>query len=420
MLKLTIHNFNEIISRLDEQAKAAAVTSVLESLSAGEYGFVNILGNEKQINSLKELLHTLNAFADTLIVLGIGGSDLGGRAIAQALGEKGSWDVIFAGDTTDPVSLEDVLKDVDWSKTIVNVVSKSGNTLETMTYYAICKDRAQKALGEHWNDHFVFTTDADSGILHRESQQFDIAQIPVPDNVGGRFSVLSAVGLFPALALGADAENLLAGGRSAVEQFTQSKMQSIPAQIALYQYAQLTLENRDLAVMMPYSSQLYEFARWFRQLWAESLGKDGKGIMPILSYGPADQHSQLQFYTQGKDTSTFTFLRVADHGVHVRVPSSGIPELEHLADVDMSDLINIQEEGTREALVDAGRPSVTIELPQVDALHLGEMFVTWELAVVILAKLLAVNAFDQPGVEDSKQKTLARLANLSKLKNDIY
>jgi glucose-6-phosphate isomerase len=386
--------------RVHSPEKSKALDKVLKHIEEHKYGFVNMVSVEDYITECETILDQIH-WADTLVVVGIGGSDLGGRAIQNALQPiDPQMRVIFFGDTTDPTEFDTLLREIELPTTVINIVSKSGQTVETMAQYLYFQNLYQ-ARHSDWTKHFVFTTDPKSGLLRQEADKYGIQTLTIPEDVGGRFSVLSPVGLFPALAMGIDIEELLEGANVAVEETVKFGPESVAFQLAWNQYLFFNQEIYSV-VCMPYSARLNEFARWFRQLWAESLGKDEVGVMPIQAYGPADQHSQLQFYTQGAFLASILFIRVSDHRSSHIIENVEIPELSFLAGKDFADIINVEQSAVVQSLTNAGRPSSTLEIDQVDADTLGEMFMTFELAVTFLAELLQINAFDQPGVEDSK------------------
>lgn len=408
MIKLQINNFVNKVEDLKTK-ESEALNTVLQRLAEGEYGFINMLGAQEYSAAAQQVAQDVADWADTLVVIGIGGSDLGGRAIQHALDDLNSkMEVIFAGDTTDPTALDALLDSVDLSGTAFNIISKSGSTTETIAHYLYLQKLVQQKVGDRWTHHFIFTTENNKGLLSQQADKHNVATLPIPNNVGGRFSVLSPVGLLPAAAMELNLDKIIQGAKDAVEEFAEQAQESISYNIAAYQFAHY-LEGLKLSVIMPYSVRLYEFSRWYRQLWAESLGKDGKGIMPVQAFGPADQHSQLQYYNQGEELATYTFLKVKDHQASHRIENVGITEVNYLEGVDFCDLINIECDATQASLTKSNRPNITLEISKVDEYALGQLFLIYEIAVVLLAEMLHVDAFDQPGVEDSKLEMYKRL-----------
>lgn len=378
-----------------------ALANVEAELAAGKYGFVEILKDQSILADSTTALSKLD-WAKTLVVVGIGGSDLGARVIKEAFADSSNStarQVLFHGDSTDPAQIQRLLAQINLQETVFVIISKSGETVETISQYLFFKDLYQQQDATTWAQHFLFITDPEKGILRQEAEKFQIPTLAIPPTVGGRFSVLSAVGLLPALAMGVAVEELVQGALDFVQDETSRKLSK---QIALSQYL-LWQQQLKLIVLMPYSIQLQEFGRWFRQLWAESLGKNGTGIMPIKADGPADQHSQLQFYNQGELLQSFLFIDIAERNSDFQVPDTDISDLTYLSGHSFSKIISAERQATAYSLYKHGRPSATIELTQLTPYSLGQLFMLFELAVVYLGALFNINPFDQPGVEESKQ-----------------
>lgn len=386
-------------STIDNEADhvASSIANVEERLQRGEYGFVEVLHQDTYVKDVRNVFVNLR-WAEYMVVIGIGGSDLGARTIIEAFCQKNRpIKVLFVGDSTDPVAFKRKLDAVDISKTVFNVVSKSGGTLETLSSYVFFKSQVKKQVA-NWSKHFVFTTSGVSGILKDEAERHNVITLPVPEEVGGRFSVLTPVGLLPALAGGVRIEEMV---DSAYHFATSDKARKMAQEIARSQF-ELYQQGTKLSVMMTYSIQLQEFARWFRQLWAESLGKDGGGILPIKAWGPADQHSQGQFYNQGSPLQSVMFVKVKNRSVNYVLEEIDVPEAQFLEGVDFNKIVNIEADASMKSIYNNGRPVSMITINELDEKSLGELFMLFELAVVYLAEMLGVNAFDQPGVEDGK------------------
>lgn len=397
-----------LISQATQQATAtqvsAAVAKVEAKIAAQEYDFITELANQSYLEQT-EAVFTQLSWAQTMVIVGIGGSDLGARAIQQALeAENPPMTVLFHGDSTDPESITRLFRKINLEKTVFVIISKSGQTVETISQYVFLKHYLQQ-FKQTWQQHFVFVTDAKEGILRAEADQQKIVTLPIPPGVGGRFSVLTPVGLLAARAMGVSITALVAGAASAAADSTlRQQMQALATT-----HFQLYTQGTKLVVMEPYSVQLAEFARWFRQLWAESLGKDGKGIMPIQAYGPADQHSQEQFYNQGEPLQSLLYLRIEERPEHYPITTVDIADVSYLQGHTFQEIINIEQEASALALKKVGRPSAVLKIKQLNAEALGQLFMFFELGVVYLAEMLGVNAFDQPGVEEGKQMIYALL-----------
>lgn len=393
---------NKTVSE-NKKTVEGAIARVEQKIKAKEYGFINILSEKKMIKQMQTVFQSIR-FAKTLVVVGIGGSDLGARAVQQAIEmDRPAMDVLFHGDSTDPVAITRLLRQIDLEDTAFCIISKSGETIETISQYVLFK-AIMKQQTDDWAEHFVFITDAKKGILREEATEHHILTLPIPDDVGGRFSVQTTVGLFPSLAMSVDIEQLLKGAENVVKEYRE-----VAQQIASDQFL-LSEEGLKVSILMPYSVQLEEFARWFRQLWAESLGKDGdKGILPIQARGPADQHSQVQFYTQGTLLHSLLFLRIEKREDDYTMDDVDIKAVSYLKGHSFHEIVNAEQQATALALKKLGRPSAVLSIEKLDAFSLGQLFMVFELAVVYLAEMLGVNAFDQPGVEEGKVMMYALL-----------
>ena len=366
---------------------------------------------------------------ECLLVIGIGGSALGTTALATALlpfyynelgsARRGLRPRLYMLDNVDPDETAALLDRLDLERTLVNVISKSGTTGESMAGYLVVRERLAATVGEAAvRDHLVFTTDPAGGALRMIGESSSVPMFDLSAGVGGRFSVLSAVGLLPAALTGMDVQGLLAGARDMAEWIESAQGWDNPAcTFAGVQFLQDTGLGRCVSVMMPYSARLRDVADWYRQLWAESLGKatdrQGQtvnvGPLPVRALGVTDQHSQLQLYAEGPDDKVITFLGVKEFEETVTIPVPG-PEAEALAYLGghtLAELLWAEQKSTAWALAQRGTPSLTITLPRVDAFSVGALLYMLEMATAIAGELYDVDAFDQPGVELSKQATYA-------------
>ena len=365
------------------------------------------------------------AFEDVL-VLGIGGSALGTIALQQALRPpfwnelddegRDHFPRLYVLDNVDPDTISPLLERLDIRRTLCNVISKSGATAETMAQFMIVRERLLARLGEdRLAGHLIFTTDPERGVLRQLAEAEGISTLPVPPNVGGRFSVLSAVGLLPAAIMGIEIEQLLAGAAAMIRRCETEELQQNPAGLfAALQYLAHTERAAPIHVMMPYSDRLYGFADWFRQLWAESLGKrygtDGAelftGPTPVKALGATDQHSQVQLYVEGPFDKTITFLaggRQHDLTIPPAYPDS--PELGYLGGRSLGELLDAERRATAAALAARGRMNMTVQLEMIDAHAIGELIMLLQIATVYAGAFYGVDPLDQPGVELGKQLT---------------
>ncbi|MBT8492964.1 MAG: glucose-6-phosphate isomerase, partial [Deltaproteobacteria bacterium] len=318
-------------------------------IDSGEIGFAALADDTALARRTLDFASNMPAEIDTMVLVGIGGSSLGPNAVYSALARPfdpvrgraaGMPRRLFFPDNSDPVTFAGLLEAIDLSRTCFNVVTKSGGTAETAAQTMVLIDRIEKQLGaDALPKHVVVTTDPEKGALREVARRFDLPAFEVPANVGGRFSVLSAVGLLPAAVAGLDVVGLLDGARAMREAVLAPDNRSIESNPALALAALLHHHDRELGrpmvVMMPYADALYSCADWFRQLWAESLGKaeatDGSvahvGPTPIASRGATDQHSQLQLYAEGPDDKVYLTVAADRRSTDLELPEAGIADL---------------------------------------------------------------------------------------------
>jgi len=416
----------------DLEKLAPRVRQILAQIEAeraeGGHRFRELPHERPQIEDIKKLAEQLRPGAKNLLVLGIGGSALGNIAVQSALNpsnynllpdDKRGGPRLFVLDNVDPVHFDSVVQLVAgaWDRTVVNVISKSGETAETSAQFLIVQDLLVKALGEeHAKKQLVVTTDAVRGTMRDVVDKEEYTSLIVPDGVGGRFSVLSAVGLFSAAMCGIDVEGLLDGAAAMDERVKDPDPMTNPAaRIAMIHHL-YTERGKSMHVMMPYSQQLRDMADWYRQLWAESLGKirpsdrECVGCTPIKALGTTDQHSQVQLYREGPNDKVFTFLEVEQFDTNVVIPQAfaGVEAMNYLGRSDkgtLGGLLNVEKKATELAMLESERPSITIRFPQITAQTVGEFIYLYESVVSIMGKLMGIDPYDQPAVELGKKLT---------------
>lgn len=413
------------VTAADEAWLAEECTRVHAELEAarasGGLEFFELPHREESIAEVEALAAERRGRFQDVVVLGIGGSALGTIAVHRALASS-SADTphLHVLDNVDPEWIHDALGKLDPKTTLVNVISKSGGTAETASQFLIFRDWLRRALGDAYRDHLVVTTDVEKGVLRKISRAEKLASLPVPDGVGGRFSVLTPVGLFPLAMADIDIRGVLAG---AAAMATRCKIGD-PVENPAYRHGGLmhVLERRrgkPIHVLMPYAQALLDLADWFRQLWAESLGKrvdrDGNevfvGPTPVKALGATDQHSQLQLYAEGPFDKVITFLGVEKFRTDVEIPND-YPDEEgfaYLGGKSLATLLDAERRGTAVALTEAKRPNSTIHFPTIDAAGVGEFLMLMEAQTAYVGGLLNIDAFDQPGVEASKIAAYALL-----------
>ena len=413
---------NDDIRRGAVPLKAAAL-SLDEQRRSGKLGFFDLPDQTRQAKKLQALAKSWRGRYDNFVVVGIGGSALGNIALQTALRhpnwnllsseQRKGWLKVFVPDNVDPTLVAGLLDTLDVRKTVFNVVSKSGTTAECLANYFIFKSALEKKVGKaRAAKQIVFTTDPDKGYLREAGRKEGILTLDIPPNVGGRFSVLSSVGLLSAAAAGIDIAGLLAGARKMRERCETTDMGRNPAALYAWTHKLFYQNGRRIHVMIPYSNELKDMADWFRQLWAESLGKtlDRKGRKvlvgptPVKALGATDQHSQVQLYIEGPQDKLITFLSVGKFGGDVRIPSY---DGHYLSGKTLGALLKAEERATRAALTKAGRPNLTVSIPNVSPGSVGELIFLFELATAYSGEFFDLNAYDQPGVEEGKVLTYA-------------
>jgi len=373
------------------------------------YSFLKLPDYNGLTEKIKKFANEQKKFKwENIVVLGIGGSALGGIALRDTL--LGPYHFLkkkthlFFLDNIDPDDVFQLFSLIKFEKTLFIVISKSGGTVEPMALYNIAKKMFVRKKIKNYQKHFIFITDPKKGILRTIGKKERITMFDVPPDVGGRFSVLSEVGLVPAALAGIDINALLKGAKKMREIIWKSKPLVNPALIlAVLQYLFDKKKNKIMTVMMPYSNCLFRFSDWYRQLLAESIGKNkNSGPTPINALGVTDQHSQLQLYNEGPENKWFIFLHVLKHKNDLSL-SAGLPkDIGFLNNKKLSELIDAAYIGTSESLAKNCRPNITVLVPTINAEVLGSMFMLFEFQVALLGLLYKVDAFNQPGVEESK------------------
>jgi len=391
---------------------------------------------EQHSSAIKKIVASAKGQFDNLVVLGIGGSALGNIALQAALNpptynllpdSKRPGPRMFVVDNVDPQYFGAVLDLVASSpgglkRTMFNIVSKSGETAETAAQFMVIRDMLNKAMGADAKRNIVAVTDPAKGTMRQICDREGYVTLPVPDGVGGRFSVLSPVGLFSAAMCGIDIDALLDGAHSMDPICSRDTLTQNPAAMLAFLLVELgSSKGKCNHVMMPYSNALYFMADWYRQLWAESLGKEKDlagntvfaGFTPIKALGTTDQHSQVQLYREGPNDKVLGLVDIADftkpppggHG-DITVPRGmGVEAIQYLEGASVAGLLNAEKRATEYALVESLRPNYTITFPQLDAYHVGQFILMWEIATSYAGLMLGIDAYDQPAVELGKQAT---------------
>jgi glucose-6-phosphate isomerase len=432
-LRLDYSNMMISPGGIDQKAWAAAgkqfadAKHAFDSLRAtGTVGFVDLPADKTLLDQVTRFSAAARGKYDDVVILGIGGSALGPIALRTALRPSG-WNMLDEKtrggyprlnvlDNVDPETIAALLGRLQLARTLFIVTSKSGGTAETMAQFLIVHDRITSARLDV-AEHLVFVTDPKQGALRPLAQRLKVPALDIPPSVGGRFSVLTPVGTLPAALIGIDVQSLLAGAGEMARRCAAAELAASPAGVyAILQWLSDTQLKKSIAVFMPYSDPLRDFAAWFVQLWAESLGKkrpDGVsvGSTPLAALGATDQHAQVQLFMEGPADKTVTFVAVKERSTDVKIPAvfPDVKELGYLAGHSLGELIDIEQRATAGALARRGRPNMTIHLDRVDAGHVGQLMMLLEIATAYAGQLYGIDAFNQPGVELGKQFAYALL-----------
>jgi len=412
MISIDIQNLLKIDSKHGLTDKELSFTESdisekLKLIESRQQGFYEILDDNETILKINDYANSVKGKYKYLVVLGIGGSALGTITLQKSLQHEMKQDpYLFVLDNIDPDYLKEVEDVIQLPETLFIVVSKSGNTIETVSQYFYFRKKLEQAELPLKN-HLVFITDPASGLLREIANNDGIKSFKIPPNVGGRFSVLTPVSLLPAKLIGLQIQDLIDGAIKARENFYSSN----PAVNTAYLLAKVQFElyqkGKFINVMMPYSSKLAPVSSWYSQLLAESIGKEGIGITPVQAKGVTDQHSQNQLYHDGPNDKLLIFIEVENFKAKLDIPNyyPKHPAVSYLKNTSFNELISLELQGTQDSLTTQNRPSIRIKLPNITEKSIGELFFTLEASIAFLGEMFKVNAYDQPGVELSKQLT---------------
>lgn len=417
----------------DFSSRLGEITNAFEAVKAGRgknmMGWTDLPYNQTEV--IEDILATAKYVRknfEYFVVLGIGGSALGPIAAFQAIchlhyndlpKRKRKGPKFYVEDNVDPERMTALLDVIDVEKTMFNVITKSGSTSETMTQYLIINDILTSKLGDKAKDHIIATTSRATGNLIKIAQKEGYKTFYIPDGVGGRFSELCPVGLFPAAVNGIDIKSLIGGAKYMDEQCQSANVKKNPALMAgTLQYMAMQ-KGKNISVMMPYADGLKYIADWYCQLWGESLGKnknlDGsacnKGQTPVKALGVTDQHSQVQLYAEGPFDKVITFIGVDEYRSEVKIADGceEFPNVNFLCGHTMNELIQAERKATEYAITKAGKMNHTIMLPQLNEFTLGQLLMFFMLKTAYTGALLGIDTFNQPGVEEGKNATYALL-----------
>lgn len=408
---------SEGIDRTQLWDVADRINQFKSSIFKAPYPFMDFELIRSQLNDVykkAEVFRTLKI--KNLILLGIGGSSLGTETIFNALLDplhnidedaRGKRPRYFILDNIDPNRIKRVAELVKNEKdeTLLVVISKSGETPETMSQFMVFKDIMKNS--KRYKERVMVITDKSKGMLREIVKKEGYPSLPVPEGIGGRFSVLTPVGMFPSCVMGLDIEEIINGAHAMREHIERASYRKNLAVILASILYLMDRNGKHMHVIMPYCERLNAFADWFRQLEAESLGKKGMGPTPLKSIGVTDQHSQLQLYIDGPKDKCITFIYCANDKQPIPDSIPYIDELKYLAGKDIEELFQAEFLGTRRSLTEAKTPNITITLDEISPFIIGALFFLYEMVIALMGYMYGVNAFDQPAVELGKTYTKA-------------
>lgn len=400
---------------------APALAALRHWHKEGSLPLLRLPAREDDLPALEVIAADCRARFDDVIVLGTGGSSLGGRTLYRladpGFGPPDGTPRLHFMDNVDPASFQALFTAVDFKRTGIVVISKSGGTAETLMQFLICLEPLVLAVGEeNVAAHVTAITEQTDNPLRKLARRYGIPTIEHDPKVGGRFSVLSCVGMLPALIAGLDVRALRRGAQSVLDTALAAKspMDCPPAVGAAVSLLLADSRGAGQTVLMPYLDQLNDFSFWYRQLWAESLGKDGNGTTPVNALGTVDQHSQLQLYLAGPADKMFTLILGTAAGTGPRIADgiAGEATPEYLRGRTMGDLLDAEQRATAETLIRNKRPTRLIHIDKADEGTLGALMMHFMLETIIAAHLLDIDPFDQPAVEEGKLLTRDYLAEM--------
>ncbi|MDE6811862.1 MAG: glucose-6-phosphate isomerase [Muribaculaceae bacterium] len=405
--------------------QAVEAISKLENGTGAGNDFIGWVNLPKEIPA--ELVNRINATAqrlrencDYVVCIGIGGSYLGAKAVITALSDSfadfyapapKSPKVLYAGQNIGEEYTAELQKLLEGKKFGIIVISKSGTTTEPAIAFRVLKDQLEKQAGkEAAKDLIVAITDASKGALRAMADKEGYETYVIPDNVGGRFSVLTPVGLLPIAVAGHDITRLIAGAADMLEATAHPGPDNIAETYARVRNA-LYASGKKIELLVNYNPKLHYFAEWWKQLYGESEGKEGKGIFPASVDNTTDLHSMGQWIQEGERTIFETVISVKKPAVSVRVPENAenLDGINYLAGKNIDEVNKMAELGTKIAHVEGGVPNIRIEIDKLDEYALGALIYFFEKACGISGYILGVNPFNQPGVEAYKKNMFALL-----------
>ena len=361
--------------------------------------------DKDELKRIKETAEKIRNDSEVLVVIGIGGPYLASKPIIEALGGDGKVQIYYIGNNLSSIELNKLLKKIEGKEVSLNVISKSGTTLETSLAFKILREWIEKKYWSNPTERIYATTDKEKGILKKLADEKGYATFVVPDDVGGRFSFLTAVGLLPMAVAGVDIDELIRGAAEAREDFlSEDILENEAYKMAVYRNI-LYQRGKLIEILSCWEPSLAYVAEWWKQLFGESEGKNGKGIFPASVIFSTDLHSMGQYIQDGNRILFETVLSVTEEKERIMITKdpSDVDGLNYLAGKTLDEVSKKAMEATVMAHTDGGVPNIILRLPRLDEYNLGYLFYFFEKTCAMSAYLLGVNPFDQPGVEAYKK-----------------
>ena len=386
---------------------STAVARLKSGLAEGGYRGIAQASVRDDLNELTAVAARFAQDFDDLVVVATGGSNLGATALSTLLDPYRPPRRVHFLDNLDAHTLSSLLASLDLARTGFFAISKSGSTMEVMAQILVCIDALRDAVGqENLSQHVLVVSEPGDNPLRQVARHHGFHTLDHDPEIGGRYSVLSLVGLLPTMFLGLDARAVREGAQAVLDvtlAATDADL-SAPAIGAAIAIGMHRHHHIDINVFMPYSNRLAQFSRWYAQLWAESLGKGGIGLTPLRANGPVDQHSLLQLFLDGPDDKMFTLLSCGADAGGPTIGSDGldIDRIDYLEGRTIAEVVDASYRATAATLAKRGRPTRLINVTDLNERALGALFMHFMLETVLAADLLGVNPFDQPAVDDGK------------------
>lgn len=396
----------EYFSRYYEKAIKDIYEKIHDTDQSAGLAWVNypVAYDKKEFAQIAKLAKQIQSNSDALLVVGIGGSYLGAKAGLDMLQSKSKVEVIFVGTSLDYSDLYQKLEYLKNKDVTVNVVSKSGTTVEILTTLSIVEKFMKSKYKNNYKSRMIYTTDKTKGYLRECANKDNIETLSVPDNMGGRYSVLSAVGMLPFAVAGVNIKKIMEGAHDAYNALNNNDIENNPAfKYAIYRHLLNKKLGKKVEIFTSFSTKLASFEEWLQQLLAESEGKNGKGLfIATLTYS-ADLHSLGQFIQQGTPILAETFINVEtqEKDTFISNLEQNSP-IKFLEGKTFGDLCKAGYEGTIKAHSDAGVPIAIVSIPEINEYYYGYLVYFFEMACAASGYLLGINPFDQPGVEQYK------------------